>query len=156
MPRLSHANHTYLVIGLTNVNPSTHVDITPTILTWTGLPKDQWPVFLDGRDLSPDWTHPVGRTVGAEVINIEFWGDAGIEGGLNVDNLTGNSYKTLRIIGSNYGYLYSQWCTNEIDYYDTVVSFSSLSIIIRMTGFRTTRTSSLESRLQLNQPLLTV
>lgn len=102
-------------------------------MTWTGLPKDQWPTFLDGRDLSPDWTNPVGQTVGSEVINIEFWGTAVIEGALIVPNATGNSYKTLRIVGPNYGYLYSQWCTNETDFYDTVVSPPSSSNITHIT-----------------------
>ena len=116
--------------NLSTLEPSTHVDIAPTILKFTGLPQDQWPVFLDGRDLSSDWTSdwtewknggdsPVNSS---EVINIEFWGAAVAEGALTIKNGSRNTYKTARVIGPDYGYLYTHWCTNETEIYDTVVS----------------------------------
>lgn len=90
-------------------------------MTLAELPQNEWPAFLDGRDLSADWkqqkSHP------SEVINIEFWGSAVPEGALRIPNATRNTYKTLRLIGEDYGYLYSRWCTNETDFYDTVVCF---------------------------------
>jgi N-acetylglucosamine-6-sulfatase len=43
---------------------------------------------------------------------------------MTIPNGTRNTYKTLRVIGEDYGYLYSHWCTNETDFYDTVVSLT--------------------------------
>lgn len=59
----------------------------------------------------------------AEVMHIEYWGPAVIEGALSVPpaQLLKHSYKTIRIIGSDYGYLYSHWCTNETELYDSKV-----------------------------------
>lgn len=109
--------------------PSTHVDIATTILSAVGLPKSEWPEFLDGRDLSADWNDQGWSSwnTSSEVINIEFWGAAVPEGALTIPNATRNTYKTVRIIGTDYGYLYSRWCTNETEIYDTVVRHSGLS-----------------------------
>lgn len=58
-----------------------------------------------------------------ETIQIEYWGTSIIEtAGLNLTTYDSrNTYKTVRIVGDNYGYLYSHWCTNETEAYDTVV-----------------------------------
>lgn len=111
------------VLGGSTVLPSTHVDIATTILSAVGLPKSEWPVFLDGRDLSTDWnTHEWGAwNTSSEVINIEFWGSAVPEGALTIPKAMRNTYKTVRVVGADYGYLYSHWCTNETEIYDTVV-----------------------------------
>ena len=105
--------------------PSHHVDLAPTILTLAGLPEDQWPTFLDGHDLSAYWTADTPTlSPPPEAIQIEYWGSAGIEASLNGKRPTSdprNTYKTVRIIGDGYGYLYSHWCTNETEAYDTVV-----------------------------------
>lgn len=124
MPLPSQYNDTYSVTGAINLKPSTHVDIAPTVLKFTGLPENEWPVFLDGRDLSADWTNHTGQhpTNSTEIINIEYWGAAVLEGALTNPNVTRNTYKTIRIVGSDYGYLYSHWCTNETEIYDTQVS----------------------------------
>ncbi|KAF1980805.1 alkaline phosphatase-like protein [Aulographum hederae CBS 113979] len=112
--------------------PSNHVDIAPTILSLVGLPKSQWPPFLDGRDLSQYWspssTHV--ETDAHEIIQIEYWGAASVEGALTPRPLLGilqNSYKTVRIVGEGYAYLYSHWCTHETELYDTIADPYELS-----------------------------
>lgn len=83
---------------------SAHLDFAPTFLDIMGLPKEEWPVSVDGRSRLSEWSDSVPREkmeVGSakEVINIEFWGDKIVEipefaGTL----LANNSYKTLRIV----------------------------------------------------------
>ncbi|KAI0698710.1 arylsulfatase [Earliella scabrosa] len=111
--------------------PSHHVDLAPTILTLAGLPEDQWPTFLDGHDLSAYWTaDTLTLSPPPEAIQIEYWGSAGIEASLNGKRPTSdprNTYKTVRIVGDGYGYLYSHWCTNETEAYDTVADPYELS-----------------------------
>ena len=97
-----------------------------------GLSPAQWPPFFDGRDLSPYWSSGSEAAARArlhpapETIQIEYWGMTGIEAtGLNLPLMdTRNTYKTVRIVGEDYGYLYSHWCTNETEVYDTVVRLS--------------------------------
>ncbi|KAK5084414.1 hypothetical protein LTR05_005490 [Lithohypha guttulata] len=107
--------------GQSTLAPSTHVDLAPTILSFAGLSKNEWPPFLDGRDLTSDWNGSAHTNASTEVINIEFWGLSGSEGALIISNATRNTYKTIRIIGPDYGYLYTRWCTNETEIYDTVI-----------------------------------
>ncbi|KAI5794989.1 arylsulfatase [Geopyxis carbonaria] len=109
--------------------PSNHVDLAPTLLSFAGLSTREWPEFLDGRDLAPYW----GRRAAAlsprpEAITIEYWGAGVLEGGLTA-NTTRNSYKTVRVVGDGYGYLYSHWCTGETELYDTVADEWELSPI---------------------------
>lgn len=104
--------------------PSNHIDIAPTFLELAGLPKDQWPVFLDGRSLTPYYSEadPFPNGTSPEVINIEYWGTALVEATpLNITlSLKNQDYKTVRIVAKDYAYLYSVWCTNETELYDTI------------------------------------
>ncbi|KAI1461047.1 arylsulfatase [Annulohypoxylon moriforme] len=107
--------------------PSVHYDFPPTFLEIAGVKSADLPPFLDGQSRLSNWhnpqtalpTCPVNGT--QEVINVEFWGGAGIESLLQERpyNIGNNSYKTLRIAGEQQGYLYSKWCTNEEELYDT-------------------------------------
>ncbi|KAK2759320.1 hypothetical protein FQN54_002798 [Arachnomyces sp. PD_36] len=106
--------------------PSDHVDIAPTLLTLAGLDENEWPPFLDGRTLTDYWK-PDG-TEGdpaldpfPETLNVEFWGANLIEASpLNVTVDDRNTYKTVRIIGKDYAFLYTHWCTHETELYDTI------------------------------------
>ncbi len=114
--------------------PSNHIDVAPTFLTFADLEKSSWPPFLDGRDLSPYWTStsPLDIMPQPEMMNIKFWGDGGIEAtmpGYVQRSTTGNSYKTIRLVGSGYGYMYSHWCTGETELYDSIVSLLCLFIL---------------------------
>ncbi|KAJ7580718.1 arylsulfatase [Mycena floridula] len=108
--------------GISTNLPSSHVDLAPTFLALAGLDTSFFPKVLDGRSLVPYWRSDTSFHVTApETVNIEFWGSSLIEAtGLNLTIAdTRNTYKTLRILGDGYGYLYSHWCTNETELYDT-------------------------------------
>ncbi|KAI1375772.1 arylsulfatase [Hypoxylon crocopeplum] len=117
-----------VTVGVTSKIPSAHLDFAPTFLEIAGVQQADFLPFLDGRSLVSKWhnsqskipTCPLDDT--HEIINVEFWGSAGIESPLQdkPHNLGNNSYKTLRIVGEETGYLYSKWCTNETELYDTV------------------------------------
>ncbi|KAH7053489.1 alkaline-phosphatase-like protein [Macrophomina phaseolina] len=93
--------------GKISKTPSTHVDIVPTFLDIAGLAVQDRPSFLDGRSLLEEWHNPTDANSSTaatgtpkEIINIEFWGGAGIEGPVKGRKELGNqhnSYKTLRI-----------------------------------------------------------
>ncbi|EOD51599.1 putative arylsulfatase protein [Neofusicoccum parvum UCRNP2] len=116
--------------GKVSKTPSTHVDMVPTFLDIAGLAAQDRPSFLDGRSLLDEWQNPMdaNTTTAAtgtpkEIINIEFWGGAGIEGPVKGRKELGNqhnSYKTLRIVGEKSAWLFSRWCTHETELYDTI------------------------------------
>lgn len=107
--------------GQSSKLPSSHVDIAPTLLTLVGLPEERWPVFLDGRDLSTYWSGAAEKLNPApETVNIEYWGGSFVEMTNNLRLDPRNTYKTVRIVGVNYAYLYSHWCTNETELYDSI------------------------------------
>lgn len=99
--------------------PSNHVDIAPTLLGFAGVAEEKQPVFLDGRDLSDYWKPAGIAPEKVETVNIEFWGFGLIETATG-GGQSGNTYKTVRVVSKEYGYLYSHWCTNETELYDTV------------------------------------
>ncbi|KAM0813083.1 putative Sulfatase N-terminal domain-containing protein [Seiridium cardinale] len=109
--------------NVTSSAPSAHLDLAPTFLELAGLDKTQWPAFLDGRSLVSTWHNPLNQSCSAiddvrEIINVEFWGIQAVEN-IGADTYTNNSYKTLRIVGEETSYLYSRWCTNDTELYDT-------------------------------------
>ncbi|KAI0884785.1 arylsulfatase [Annulohypoxylon maeteangense] len=113
--------------GATSDAPSAHYDFPPTFLDIAGVKSADLPPFLDGQSRLSNWHNPQTALPTCpfngtqEVINVEFWGGAGIESLLQEKpyNIGNNSYKTLRIAGAEKGYLYSKWCTNEEELYDT-------------------------------------
>ncbi|KAJ3562792.1 hypothetical protein NPX13_g8434 [Xylaria arbuscula] len=113
--------------------PSAHLDLAPTFLDIAGVAQKDWPPFLDGRSLLKNWKNPhaaqpaqcgASATVDApEIINVEFWGHSGDEAPIKDDR---NTYKSLRVVsatssdGAAVSYLYTRWCTNQTELYDTV------------------------------------
>ncbi|KAL1638084.1 hypothetical protein SLS58_009010 [Diplodia intermedia] len=114
--------------GSVSRTPSTHVDMAPTFLDIAGVAAGDMPSFLDGRSLLSEWQNPTTTTTAAtgspkEIVNIEFWGAAGIEGPATNDaklEAKRNSYKTLRVVGEGEAWLFSRWCTHETELYDTI------------------------------------
>lgn len=114
--------------GVKSKIPSAHLDFPPTFLEIAGVDPAKFPPILDGRSLLSKWHNPESKIETCpledthEIINVEFWGGAGIESPLQDKpyNMGNNSYKTLRIVGQEHSYLYSKWCTNETELYDTV------------------------------------
>ena len=107
---------------------STHTDLAPTFLSLFGLPMADG---LDGRPI-PALTgdsKPAG-----EHVNIELWGGAAPyelalpwelhhpqhPQHIKIKELGQNTYKGLRIIGSDYSLYYSVWCNNDHELYDMV------------------------------------
>lgn len=114
--------------GVKSKIASAHLDFAPTFLDIMGLPRKEWPEFLDGRSLLQEWRHPVPEEtpeIGSarEIINIEFWGDKIVEipeyAGIKFAN---NSYKTLRIVSEESSWMFLNWCTNEMELYNITVS----------------------------------
>ncbi|KAF3011454.1 hypothetical protein E8E14_002409 [Neopestalotiopsis sp. 37M] len=121
--------------NVTSSSPSVHLDLAPTFLDLAGVDTSEWPSILDGRSLLSTWLNPLAERSACraaedddvrEIINVEFWGPQQPENFRN-ETYTNNSYKTLRIVNSAgssgsadvSSYLYSRWCTNETELYDT-------------------------------------
>lgn len=117
--------------------PSTHIDMAPTYLEMAGVPKADWPSFLDGRSLLKEWQGDENANCGVakEILNVEFWG--------SIDNAAkpdyshtqwNNSYKTLRIVAEDQAWLFTRWCdSNATELYNTHVSCVSRHHIIAVS-----------------------
>lgn len=117
--------------GASSKVASTHIDMAPTFLDMAGVSPIDFPAFVDGRSLLPEWTGMAesdgswnGSYVAKEVLNIEFWGSidngAKPDYGLRQDN---NSYKSVRLVSEKSAWLFSRWCTNnDTELYNTMVS----------------------------------
>ncbi|KAJ3543027.1 hypothetical protein NM208_g3795 [Fusarium decemcellulare] len=104
-----------------------HIDLAPTFLDISGLAKEDWPPFLDGRSLLGQWKDPsmkypqAGQGGNHEIINIEYWGASSIVVPGFTQSSPNNTYKSLRIAGQGISYLYTKWCgTNEVELYNTI------------------------------------
>jgi hypothetical protein len=79
------------------------------------------------------WKHPNTPALAKkkEAINVEYWGSAYTEiptwssgdygvyfPGVYLDN----DYKTMRVVGEKSSWMYSRWCTNDTELYNTTVS----------------------------------
>jgi N-acetylglucosamine-6-sulfatase len=119
--------------GVISDTPSTLTDFAPTFLEIAGVAAPDQPCFLDGASLLSAWKNPNSTELAKakEAINIEYWGDVYTElptwyGGVYAPYFPGlylnNSYKTMRVVGRAYNWVYSRWCTNETELYDVLVS----------------------------------
>ncbi|PVI02577.1 arylsulfatase [Periconia macrospinosa] len=115
--------------NVTSQIPGVHLDLAPTFLDIAGLPRSEWPAFLDGQSLLPQWRDPhasngsgTGDGNSKETLNVEFWGSCTIEAPngreLGAPFKT-TSYKTLRMLGDRQSWLLSVWCTGDVELYDT-------------------------------------
>lgn len=101
--------------------------MAPTYLDIAGLDKSKYPAFLDGRSLFEEWKSGGGSVkegIAKEVLNVEFWGS--IDNGAAPDfsdRHFNNSYKTVRYVSEDTGWLFSVRCKgNATELYDTNVS----------------------------------
>ncbi|KAF0323030.1 sulfatase [Colletotrichum asianum] len=113
--------------GVKSSLPGSHVDLAPTFLEIAGVNPEDFPPFLDGRSLFDQWLQPdsgyksQNQGVGRELLNVEFWGSRIIEApaASEVGTILNNSYKTLRLVGNEFSWLFVKWCTNEMELYNT-------------------------------------
>ncbi|KAH8883343.1 arylsulfatase [Thozetella sp. PMI_491] len=113
--------------NVTSGLPSAHLDLAPTFLEIAGLAKEEWPAFLDGRSLLDQWHNPTKKASKCagdtkEIINVEYWGGSRQEapGWTFIEgSRSNNSYKTLRIVTEGASWLYSKWCTNQTELFNT-------------------------------------
>lgn len=70
LPFVEDTNLPFIVRGpgvpanKTSEFPSAHLDLAPTFLEIAGVPKENWPTFLDGRSLLTSWKNPNAAQVG--------------------------------------------------------------------------------------------
>ncbi|KAF4465579.1 arylsulfatase precursor [Fusarium albosuccineum] len=111
--------------------PSTVTDFAPTFLEISGLAKAHQPPFLDGDSLLEAWKNPNSRRLARrkEAINVEYWGTAFTElqpwsGGDYGSYFPGlyleNDYKTMRYVSEKGSWMYSRWCNNDTELYNTL------------------------------------
>ncbi|KAK0724685.1 alkaline-phosphatase-like protein [Lasiosphaeris hirsuta] len=99
---------------------TTHVDLAPTILNLAGAPAradfDGEAIPLREKEIA------AAATTRHEHVTVEYWGFAASEGKLFGKDekrlILNNTYKALRIIGEDYNFYYSVWCTNDHELYD--------------------------------------
>jgi arylsulfatase A-like enzyme len=95
---------------------TSHTDLTPTFLSLAGAsPKTSLdgaviPLIRSGIDEAVHTRH--------EHVNVEYWGFTLTEVKCEKAVYWKNTYKALRLIGSDYNLYYSVWCSGEHELYD--------------------------------------
>ncbi|QDS75210.1 hypothetical protein FKW77_000083 [Venturia effusa] len=118
--------------GATTNLVTSHTDLAPTILSLIGAPQrpdfDGIPIPVRAEDLSlnqKDWHEYVG---------VEYWGPSVSEGIFDRIPKLRNTYKALRISGSDYSFYYSVWCTNEHELYDMTTDPYQMTNLFAVNG----------------------
>lgn len=113
---------------------TSHTDLAPTFLSLAGgtIRKDfdGSPIKLPYQNEHQDEKHHETKSR-SEHVNVEYWGFALSEGEYDKQFFWNNTYKALRLIGEDYNFYYSVWCSGEHQLYDLNVSLSFLSISFR-------------------------
>jgi hypothetical protein len=114
--RAAEQDALFATIGL-DVNPTANLNSNTSSTTTTTTSSSS--SFVDSfASLANAKTN---GSDGREILNVEFWGQAGIEGPhKDVTSNRQNTYKALRVAGKSYAYLYTVWCTGESELYDTL------------------------------------
>ena len=144
--------------------PTSHTDLVPTFFELAGIPLHE---DFDGEPIPLTKKRQNSRKPKHEHVNVEFWGE-GLAEGTVYDNLgmqssnpraraleitdikaqtagqfDKNTYKTVRVVGDDYDFSYSVWCTNEHELYDIKVSkhkrsasLSTARLVLRQSAGR--------------------
>jgi N-acetylglucosamine-6-sulfatase len=113
--------------GSTDSTVGSHVDISPTIMELVGeAQRDEF----DGGILSMG-----GATDSqySEHITVEHWGRGIVEGKFGAYGTAGsagrdyknNTFRSIRLIGSDFSFYYSVWCNGDHELYDMTVSVAA-------------------------------
>ena len=101
---------------------TSHTDLAPTFLALAGgeirSDFDGTPIPVFSKDLLGAELRENER---GEHVNIEYWGSALGEGKYDPYVVSNNTYKGLRLIGKDYNFYYSVWCSGEHELYDLSV-----------------------------------
>lgn len=101
---------------------TTHTDLAPTILRLAGVElKDDF--GFDGEPIPMTETEMVAKTTEkrSEHVNVEMWGIIMSEGKYEQVVHPNHTYKALRLVGKDYHFLYTLWCSGEHELYDILV-----------------------------------
>ncbi|KAK8212924.1 hypothetical protein M8818_003089 [Zalaria obscura] len=95
---------------------TSHTDLAPTFLSLAGgRIRDDF----DGAAIPITSTQLLeAKETRREHVNIEYWGFALGEGDFGAGFKWNNTYKGLRLIGDDYNFYYSVWCSGEHELYD--------------------------------------
>ena len=118
---------------------TSHTDLAPTILHMAEAKNI--PSYLDGTAVPGVTPDPLAENF--EHAQIEHWGSGGADDKVDYPEAPGSintTYKALRIIGQDYNYYYSVWCTNQHELYDMAADPG------QMNNLYQNYTSSLEAR----------
>lgn len=132
---------------ITNI-PTTHTDWAPTILKLAGIDEDY---NFDGTPIP--LTDDISPTK-HEHVSLEFWGDIHFDGKYHAHH-PNNTYKALRVIGSDGGYnlFYSVWCTHEHELYDMTTDKAQMKNLMG-SGDKTLKIGGKEYKVSQLQPRL--
>ncbi|PWY78993.1 arylsulfatase [Aspergillus eucalypticola CBS 122712] len=112
---------------------TTHTDLAPTFLDLLGIPLRE---DFDG-DPIPFTENQIkeAHDERQEHVTVEYWGYAAGEGIYDFDlSAYNNTYKALRIRGSEYNLYYSVWCNNEHELYDMTSDPHQLHNLLSTSG----------------------
>ncbi|KAI9349519.1 arylsulfatase-like protein [Obelidium mucronatum] len=101
--------------GAVRTESSTHTDIAPTFLKIAGA--ENLAYDFDGTPIPIHSQDP--QEPNRESFAVEFWRPGGGEL-FRVANADENVYRSARIVGSTYSYLYTVWCTGHHELYDNI------------------------------------
>ncbi|KAI1844708.1 hypothetical protein JX266_009164 [Neoarthrinium moseri] len=123
-------------------SPTSMTDLAPTFVKIAGK---QPQVDFDGVAI-PLTEVAMKTNTRHEHVNIEFWrlSQPG-EGGVRNTTQVANTYKSLRIVSTDYSFYYSVWCTNEHDLYDMTSDPYQLNNVFK-DGFNSNSSSNIVVR----------
>ncbi|KND92061.1 Arylsulfatase [Tolypocladium ophioglossoides CBS 100239] len=107
--------------------PTSHTDLVPTFFELAGIPLHE---NFDGEPIPLTRKSQHAKKLKHEHVNVEFWGEGLAEGTVyaNLGSIFDkNTYKTVRVVGKDYDFSYSVWCTNEHELYDIKADSSQLN-----------------------------
>lgn len=125
-----------IAAGKTISVATTHTDLAPTILK---MAQAALPASLDGAAVP--LIDPTPDSQSFEHAQIEFWG-VGATGHQQeheypgVAGIKNGTYKTLRIIGNNYNYAYTVWCTNQKELYDMTNDVQQMNNLFQPISYK--------------------
>ncbi|KEF58669.1 arylsulfatase [Exophiala aquamarina CBS 119918] len=102
---------------------TSHTDIAPTLFQLAGIRlRDEF----DGSPMPIQISEAETQPHASEHVAVEYWGLGVGEGKYAAAAVNGlaqpnNTYKAIRVIGTDYNIFYSVWCTNEHELYNMTV-----------------------------------